>query len=39
VRVYELAAYQWAFSLILVWGAAALALLAFARESHCKPPA
>jgi MFS family permease len=35
-RVYDLAAYQWAFALILAWGAVALVLLAFARESHGK---
>jgi MFS family permease len=39
VRLYDLAAYQWAFSLMLVWGALSLVLLALARESHCKPPA
>jgi MFS family permease len=37
VRVYDFAAYQWGFALMLAWGAVSLALLAFARETHCKP--
>lgn len=36
VRIHDFAAYQWAFSLMLVWGAISLVLLALARESHCK---
>jgi MFS family permease len=37
VRVYDFGAYQWGFALMLAWGAVSLALLAFARETHCKP--
>jgi MFS family permease len=37
VRVHDFAAYQWGFGLILAWGVAAFALLASARESHCRP--
>jgi MFS family permease len=36
-RVYSLAAYQWGFALMLGWGAVALALLAFSRETRCRP--
>lgn len=36
VRVYDLAAFQWAFAPTFAWGAAALALIAFARETHCR---
>lgn len=36
VRVFELGAYQRGFSLVLLWGVVALALLAFTRETHCK---
>jgi sugar phosphate permease len=36
-RAYGFAAYQWGFALMLVWGLAALALLAFTRETHCRP--
>ncbi|MBL8513713.1 MAG: MFS transporter [Betaproteobacteria bacterium] len=36
VRTFELAAYQRAFSLVLVWGVVAMILLAFTRETHCK---
>ena len=37
VRVYDFAAYQWGFALMLAWGAISLVLLAFARETYCKP--
>lgn len=37
VRLYDFAAYQWGFALMLAWGFAALAMLAFARETYCKP--
>ena len=36
VRLYDLAAYQWAFALMLAWGAVSIALLAFARETSCR---
>lgn len=36
VRVYDLTAYRGAFSLTLVWGVAACALLAMTRETHCR---
>jgi len=35
-RVYDFAAYQWGFSLMLAWGAAAIVLLAFTRETYCR---
>lgn len=35
VRVYDLAAYQSAFSLMFIWGALALVMLWLARETHC----
>ena len=35
-RLYDFAAYQSAFSLLFVWGALALVLLAFTRETHCR---
>ena len=35
-RVFDLASYQQGFSLILVWGAVSLALLAFTRETYCR---
>jgi sugar phosphate permease len=35
-RFYDLAAYRTAFSLLFVWGAVALVLLALTRETHCK---
>jgi MFS family permease len=35
-RLYDLEAYRSAFSLLFVWGAIALAALAFTRETHCK---
>jgi mannitol-specific phosphotransferase system IIBC component len=36
VRVYEFDAYRAGFALMLVWLAAALVLLAFVRETHCR---
>lgn len=36
VRVYDLAAYQAAFSLMFIWGALALVMLWLARETHCR---
>jgi nitrate/nitrite transporter NarK len=36
VRVYDFAAYRAGFSLMLAWLAAALLLLAFTRETHCR---
>jgi MFS family permease len=39
VRLYDFAAYQWGFALMLAWGAVSLVLLALARESYCKPVA
>jgi hypothetical protein len=39
VRVYDFAAYQWGFALMLAWGAVSLALLAFTRETYCRPMA
>jgi nitrate/nitrite transporter NarK len=36
-RVYGFAAWQWGFALMLAWGVLALVLLAFARESYCRP--
>lgn len=35
-RYYEFEAFSRAFTLILVWGALALVLLALARETHCR---
>jgi len=35
-RLYDLAAYQSAFSTLFLWGAIALLALAFTRESHCR---
>ncbi len=35
-RWYDMAAFQRGFSLILAWGAISLALLALARETHCR---
>ena len=37
VRVYDFGAYQWGFALMLAWGAVSLVLLAFARETYCRP--
>jgi hypothetical protein len=36
VRVYSLAAYQAGFWLMMGWMLAALVLLFFARETHCR---
>jgi MFS family permease len=36
-RVYSFAAYQWGFALMLAWCVVSLVLLAFARESYCRP--
>ncbi len=36
VRLYDLPAYRAAFSLILIWGAAACGLLALTRETYCR---
>jgi MFS family permease len=36
VRIYDLAAYQTAFSLIFAWGLLSVALLFFTRETHCR---
>ncbi|APV52358.1 MFS transporter [Betaproteobacteria bacterium GR16-43] len=36
-RFYSYEAFQRAFALILAWGALALVLLAFARETYCRP--
>ena len=35
-RCYDLEAFQRGFSLILVWGAISLVLLALTRETHCR---
>ena len=37
VRVYDADAYQAAFATMLAWGVVALVLLAFARETYCRP--
>jgi nitrate/nitrite transporter NarK len=39
VRVYDLAAWQAALSVVLVWGALSLVLLAFTRETFCRQSA
>ena len=36
-RVYGLEAYRWGFALMLAWGVLSLVLIAFTRESYCKP--
>ena len=36
VRIYDFAAYRAGFALMLVWQAAALVLLVFVRETHCR---
>jgi MFS family permease len=36
-RVYDFGAYQWGFAMMFGWGALALVLLAFARETRCRP--
>jgi MFS family permease len=35
-RVFDFASYQQGFSLILIWGAVALVLLLFMRETYCR---
>ncbi len=37
LRSYDFSAFQWAFAPTFAWGIAALVLLAFARETYCKP--
>lgn len=37
VRVYDFAAFQWAFATVMAWGALSLVLLAFTRETYCRP--
>lgn len=37
VRVYNFAGYQWGFATMLGWGLLALVLLAFTRETYCRP--
>jgi nitrate/nitrite transporter NarK len=39
VRVYDLAAWQAALSVVLAWGAVSLVLLVFTRETHCRQSA
>ena len=36
-RLYDDTAYRWGFSMSFAWGVIALVVLAFARETHCKP--
>jgi MFS family permease len=36
-RVYDFEAYRWGFSLIFAWIVASLALMAFTRETYCRP--
>jgi MFS family permease len=36
VRIYDFSAYRAGFSVMLVWLAAALILLVFVRETHCR---
>jgi MFS family permease len=36
VRVYDFAAFQWAFAAVFAWGALALVLLALTRETYCR---
>jgi MFS family permease len=36
VRLYDFEAFRAGFSLMLAWGALALVLVAFARETHCR---
>jgi nitrate/nitrite transporter NarK len=37
VRLYDFAAYQWGFALMLGWCALSLAMLLATRETYCKP--
>lgn len=39
VRLYDFDAYRWGFACMLAWGVAAAAMLAFTRETHCRPRA
>ncbi|MGZ5078371.1 MAG: MFS transporter [Usitatibacter sp.] len=36
VRVYDFAAWQWGFSLMIAWGILSLILIAFTRETYCR---
>jgi hypothetical protein len=36
-RVYDFEAYRWGFSLMLAWIVASLVLMAFTRETYCRP--
>jgi MFS family permease len=36
VRVYDLTAYRWGFSLMMAWAILSLVLIFFTRETHCK---
>jgi len=38
-RLYDLAAYRTAFSLVFVWGFVSLACLLLTKETHCKQAA
>jgi MFS family permease len=35
-RIFDLASYQQAFSMVLIWGAVSLVLLFFTRETYCR---
>ncbi len=37
IRVYDFAAFQWAFAAVFAWGALALVLLVLTRETYCRP--
>jgi nitrate/nitrite transporter NarK len=37
VRAYDFAAYQWGFALMLAWCVISLVLVAFTRETYCRP--
>jgi hypothetical protein len=39
VRLYDLAAYQAGFALLLGWVAVSLILISLSRETYCKPMA
>jgi MFS family permease len=36
-RIYDFAAYRWGFSLTLAWIVVSLVLVAFTRETYCRP--
>jgi predicted MFS family arabinose efflux permease len=36
-RIFEFSAYSHAFSMMLIWGMLSIVLLAFTRETYCKP--